>query len=354
MLRKPASIEPLSFLLGCERSGSTWLANILDAHAGVELLMEPFAPYASLFPGFPHRHVHVTERSPVLEQQVREGLRAALPIKYSLLYQPGRPVRLRSIDTTVTNAIDRMHRRLRGTSPMTALRWKLLNLNHSEIPAQLRVRKEWPPAHVVVKELRLNLKVPVLRGAFPDAKYIVIVRNPAAQLTSVRRWLEQGRLHELASALTTLADDVRQSPGLERYRAWLGDGGRDDMLVLWWFLNYETALTDLRRTNARVLLIRHEDIAAEPGPGADAVLSFLGLPPSDSVARYVHTSSDAEPRSSSPVDTFRRSAEHSRATIRDADRALVDRLRRVANELPCSEELRGYFGDSWTFSASNT
>ena len=348
------SIEPLSFLLGCERSGSTWLANILDAHAGVELLMEPFAPYASLFPGFPHRNVHVTESSPVLEQQVREGLRSALPIKYSLSYRPGRPVRLRSIDATVTSAFHRLHRRVRGTSPMPALRWELLNLNHSEIPAQLRVRKEWPPAHVVVKELRLNLKVPVLRGAFPDTRYVVIVRNPAAQLTSVRRWLEQGRLRELASALKTLANDVRQDPGLERYRSWLGDGGRDDLLVVWWFLNYETALADLRRTNARVLLLRHEDIAAEPVGGADALLSFLGLPPSDSVARYVRTSSDAEPRSTSPVDTFRKSAEHSLATIRGADPALVDRLRRVANELPCSEELRGYFGDPSTFLASST
>ena len=64
------------------------------------------------------------------------------------------------------------------------------------------------------------------------------------------------------------------------------------------------------------------------------------------MARYVLTSSDAEPRSSSPVDTFRKSAEHSRETIRAADRALVDRLRRVAHELPCSNELRGYFGDS--------
>ena len=39
------SMRPV-FILGCERSGSTWLGNIFDAHADVEFWMEPFADYA--------------------------------------------------------------------------------------------------------------------------------------------------------------------------------------------------------------------------------------------------------------------------------------------------------------------
>lgn len=335
--------EPIAFLLGCERSGSTWLANILDAHAGVELLMEPFAPYASIFPGFPHRHVHVANSSAELEESVRRGLRSALRMKYPLLYRPGRSPGLRTIDAGLVNSTHRVLQRLLGKAPLACQRWELLNLNHSEIPADLRVRKECPPSGFVVKELRLNLKVPVMRGAFPDARYVVIVRNPAAQLTSIRRWLEQGRLRELASSLKTLTDDVKQTPELRPYRAWLGAGDPDDVLVMWWFLNYETAISDLRRSQAPWVLIRHEDLAAEPAARTDALLSFLGLPASQSVAKYLERSTDADPRTSSPVDTFRKSAEHSRETIRAADRSLSDKLRRVAQELPCCEELRGYF-----------
>lgn len=46
-------------ILGCERSGSTWLANIFDSHPRVNLFMEPFAQYAGLFPGFPDRNVYL-------------------------------------------------------------------------------------------------------------------------------------------------------------------------------------------------------------------------------------------------------------------------------------------------------
>lgn len=335
--------EPVAFLLGCERSGSTWLANILDAHEGVELLMEPFAPYASIFPGFPHRHEHVASSTPALAQSVRQGLRATLPMKYPLLYRPGRPVGWRSVDGALIRGGHRAFQRLRLKAPLALPRWELLNLNQSEIPADLRARKQWPPQRFVVKELRLNLKVPVLADAFPDARYVVIVRHPAAQLTSTRKWLEQGRLQELAGALKTLASEVKQSPGLERYRAWLGNGDRDDLLVVWWFLNYETVLADLRRVNARSLLVRHEELAAAPADGSQALLAFLGLSASGSVERYVERTSTAEQRTSSPLDTFRKSAEHSRDTIRGADRGLVERLRRVANELPCCDELRGYF-----------
>ncbi len=335
--------EPVAFLLGCERSGSTWLANIIDAHEDVELLMEPFAPYAGIFPGFPHRHAHVVNSTPALEQSVCQGLCTTLPMKYPLFYRPGRPIGLRTIDGALIRTGRRAFQRLRLAAPPGLARWELLHLNQSEIPADLHARKHWPPARFVVKELRLNLKVPVLAGAFPDARYVVIVRHPAAQLTSTRKWLEQGRLQELAGALKTLAAEIKQSPELERYRPWIGSGDRDDLLVVWWFLNYETVLADLRRLNAAALLVRHEELADAPADGAKTILDFLGLSASRSVATYVERTSNAEQRSASPLDTFRKSAEHSRDTIRAADGALVDRLRRVANELPCSDELRGYF-----------
>lgn len=338
--------EPVAFLLGCERSGSTWLANIIDAHEGVELLMEPFAPYASIFPGFPHRHAHVENSTPALEQSVREGLRTTLSMKYPLFYRPGRAVGLRTIDGSLFRTGRRAFQRLRLNVPPALSRWELLNLNQSEIPADLRARKHWPPERFVVKELRLNLKVPVLAGAFPGARYVVIVRHPAAQITSTRKWLDQGRLQELAGALKTLAAEIKQSPDLERYRPWLESGDRDDLLVVWWFLNYETVLADLRRVNAAALLVRHEELAAAPAAGTRAILDFLGLGASRSVTTYVERTSNAEQRSDSPLDTFRKSAEHSRETIRAADRTLVDRLRRVANELPVCDELRGYFVES--------
>jgi hypothetical protein len=343
MMQPHAKMEPLTFLLGCERSGSTWLANIFDAHEDVELMMEPFAPHARLFPDFPPRHVRVAQSDPAIAELVRHGLESTLAKKYSLSYRPGRAVRLRTLDAALVHGIGRVRRRLGDTTPLWALRWELLNLNHAEIPPALHIRKHWPPAHFVVKELRVNLKVPVLRDAFPAARFVVIVRHPAAQLTSIRKWFEQGRLGELKASLAEFAHQVRTSAELEHYRPWLGTGERDDALVLWWFVNYETLLADLERSNARALVIRHENISAHPESSARALFEFLDLPISPSVEAFVQASSGADPRTSSPVDTFRRSGEHSRDSIRGADRTLGEKLLRVAQGLPCREELRGYF-----------
>ena len=75
------------FLLGCERSGSTWLANIFDAHPDVELWMEPFADYAELFPAVPDRNAWLGQATPALEVAIRQGyarlpgLKGLLPCK---------------------------------------------------------------------------------------------------------------------------------------------------------------------------------------------------------------------------------------------------------------------------------
>jgi hypothetical protein len=338
-----AAPNPLTFLLGCERSGSTWLANILDAHEAVELLMEPFAPYARLFPEFPERNQHVPHAPPELAQAVRRGLGGLLAKKYSLCYRPGRGLAWKSVDARLATTIRAGHQLLRLTPPLRLRQWELLNLNTSELPVSLQTRKRWPPRHTVLKELRLNLKVKVLVDAVPDARFLVIVRNPAAQLTSIQRMMGQGRLQELAAALKTLPAEVARDPSLARYRPWIGDGDATKVLVAWWFLNYETLLSDLDACRAPALLVRHEELSAQPYEGSEKVFAFLGLTMTPAIEAYLRTSTAEEPRSTSPLDTFRESARHSQATIRDADRTIVARLERVAAGLPCAPALHDYF-----------
>jgi hypothetical protein len=60
-------------ILGCERSGSTWLSNILDSHPHVEFIMEPFVPRASLFPGFPGRNTYLANASDEIVRLIKNG-----------------------------------------------------------------------------------------------------------------------------------------------------------------------------------------------------------------------------------------------------------------------------------------
>jgi hypothetical protein len=252
-------------------------------------------------------------------------------------------LRWKSIDALLAATIRAGHQRVRLTPPLAIRQWELLNLNTSELPASLQTPKQWPPRHYVLKELRLNLKVRVLLEAVPDARFLVIVRNPAAQLTSIRRMMKQGRLQELAAALRTLPADMVRDPGWRRYQPWVGDGGADELLAVWWFLNYETLLADLEATGAPRLLIHHEELSAQPRVWSEKVLAFLGLETTASIEKFLRTSTAEQARSDSPLDTFRDSARHSQTTIRDADRELAARLRRVAEGLPCTPALRDYF-----------
>jgi hypothetical protein len=90
-------------------------------------------------------------------------------------------------------------------------------------------------------------------------------------------------------------------------------------------------------------LIRHEELSTEPQAWSEKAFAFLGLSTSPSVEKFLRTSTAERPRSTSPVDTFRESAQHSHSTIRDADRGVAARLQRVAEGLPCAPTLRGYF-----------
>lgn len=339
------NLKPLTFLLGCERSGSTWLGNILDSHEEVEFLMEPFAPYANIFPGFPHRNLYIREPSADIEEILRQGMASLHPKKYPLMYRPGRSLQWQTADRYAMQTVRWAYTHLRGTEMLKYQQWALLNLNNSKVPLSMQIQKAWPPKNFVIKELRLNLQMRMLVKAIPYARFIVIIRNPSAQLTSVRRLLEQGSLQELGVTLKTLRSYVLNNEHLRRYRKWAQDGDLDDLLVLWWVLNYEMLISDLKECGVPLLLIRHEELSADPAKWSEKIFSFLGLSMGQSVEKFLHISTEMPQQSNSPVDTFRKSADHSNTTISNASPVLADKLQRLAEGLPCIEDLSMYFKD---------
>ena len=62
MRETPSLPESLIFILGIQRSCTTWLANIFISSPDVLLFMEPFSPPYGIFPDPPH-HFYFLERS---------------------------------------------------------------------------------------------------------------------------------------------------------------------------------------------------------------------------------------------------------------------------------------------------
>lgn len=308
------------FLLGGERCGSTWVANILDAHPDVELWMEPFADYAALFPGVPDRNVWVGEATPELQAAIREGFATLPGLKYPLFHCRGGSPRLLRAEQTLLRTARRwlrvgLHLNLRALA-----RYELLQLNAIDTPVGRLTRKRPAPPVEVTKELRLNFKVGLLRDCFPLARFVVVVRHPGAQVASILSWMRRGRLGELARALEAFAARLREQDRLAPFEKALTDlpAARtlEGRLVAWWGVSYSVLLGDLAACGARHRVLRHERLCEATSDEVAALLAFVGLPADPAVDRYLEWSSATEPQGGSPTETVRHSAESSRAAIR--------------------------------------
>jgi hypothetical protein len=325
------------FVLGCERSGSTWVANILDAHPDVELWMEPAADYAGLLPELADRNAWCGAPAAREVESLRAGLAGLARAKYPLLYRPGRWPGLRAVDTRAARAVRTACRRASRPTPAWVSRYELLNLHTSQIPARLQTRKHRAPRQVVVKELRLQLKANLVAAAFPAARAIVTLRDPVTQVASMVRLLGTGGLAELGRALHRFPDAVARQPRLrpwaELVRAAERAEGPAPRLALYWLVAYQTLLEDLEACGLPHRVVRHEVLSRDPEAGGAELLAWCGLPPSAEVMRYVRWSSATEAAEPAAVDTSR----HSKSVAERAQGAAPPELRaQVLEQLECA------------------
>lgn len=308
------------FLLGAERCGSTWVANILDAHPDVELWMEPFADYAGLFPAVPGRNVWLGEATPELEAAIREGFAALPGLKYPLFHRRGGSPRLQRAEQALLRTVQRWLRQGLHLNPRALARYELLQLNAIETPVGRLTRKRPAPLVEVTKELRLNFKAGLLRDCFPRARFVVVLRHPGAQVASILSWMGRGRLGELARALEAFGARLRGQDRLAPFERALTDlpAARtlEGTLVAWWGVSYSVLLGDLGARGAYHRVLRHERLCDATSDEVAALLAFVGLPADPAVDRYVDWSSATNPKGGSPTETVRHSAESSRAAIR--------------------------------------
>jgi hypothetical protein len=337
------------FLLGCERSGSTWLANIFDAHPDVELIMEPFADYARLFPAIPDRNSHVCAATRGHREELEAGYAQLTASKYPLLYRPGRPLWLRRAEQHAASAMRRASQRAFGRATLAQDRYQLLQINSTATPWSRLSRKQRRPAARITKELRLNFKAPLLHAAFPGSRFVVIIRHPGAQIASILRWMQRGHLKELGRALETfdarIAEQDRFATLAEACGGLAAGQTVEQRLARWWALNYTVLLEDLDRCGASYRVTRHDRLAEDPPAESARLLDFAGLDPSAAVDRYVAWSSHTAPRRFAPTETVRRSAESSAEAIHNVPTRVTKALACVAERLARAKLLHEQLAD---------
>lgn len=340
-----------AFILGCERSGSTWLSNVLDAHPDVEFFMEPFADYAGLFPGFPSRNLYLDHGCETLADIVSRGCDDLQRIKYLLFYKRTRSVSWKRVDRAVTRLLSDTGRWKTFNTPVRVKQCELLNLNLADVPIAWQVRKSRVPVVTILKELRLNFKVGLLQRVFPQSKYIIVVRHPGAQITSIMRLFRKGHLGELRRSLHALYAYLRESDRFDKYATYYKclddvDNVRE-MLLLWWLINYEVAIEECKRYKVDYRIAYNEKLSEAPEDTFREVFSFLELEyaqnVNDYVARSTQVSGDRRSTSDiSPVNTVRDSSKHSVDSIASIDDEMRLSISNLFEHFDVIDELERY------------
>lgn len=318
----------LLFILGVERSGSTWLANIVDASPAVELFMEPFAETPHLFDGFPDRLTYLEGGDALLEEKVRSQLSELREYKYHGFETRTSSPTVRNLNWALQNLLDRVTGAAGIAQIPARTRYRQLNLNRIDNPETTRFQKTDEPETIAYKELRLNFKVRFLRDLFPEARFLVIVRNPLAQVDSIMRLIDRGSLVQLEGALEALSESIRGTERFGDYSAALEDlvDDRFHRAVAYWFMNYSLMLEDLDATSAEYQIVRHETLSRSPLERARSIYRFAGLPFTDQTRAYVERSSSESTDSSSPTNTTRNSSEYVERRLRNISTERRDRF----------------------------
>ena len=310
-----------TFILGVERSGSTWLANLFDSHPATSVFLEPFAQTAHLFHGFPDRLTYLNRAGTVLRRQLRERL-AELPYYKNFgLERRNAPEWLKRLNWSTQSAVGKFLEWL-GTSTVGPSRaYRELNFNRAANPEVIGFEKLSPQTHFVIKEVRLNFKVGMLHQLVPDAQFVVIVRNPLSQVESILRQFQQDTLVFLRQFLTGFIEAIegqeRFSRFIEAFR--LLEDNLFSRALAYWFVNYAILLEDLKRTDASFCLVRHESLCDAPEARIQELFSWTDLCWAAQCGEYLRHSTQREPCTPNPTETSRQSRSYHLRALRRID-----------------------------------
>jgi hypothetical protein len=342
---------PTVFVLGCERCGSTWLSNVLDSSRNVEFFMEPFADYAKFFPGFPGRNLYVNQSDTLLMDILGRGYPRLKKAKYPLFYNRRKKRYWKKVDKIIVDLLGFLCKWSGIGTSLRIKQYELLNLNLKDIPIDFLGGKSERSTLTVIKELRMNFKIALLQAAFTEAKYIIVVRHPGAQVVSIMRLFSRGRLDELRRSLLTLSSHLSSSSRFEKYSDYFqcleSQSDLQGMLLFWWLVNYETVIEDCKRYNLDYRVVYNDSLSEDPESGFREIFSYLELEYSKEVSAFIAYSTqgsnlDWDEASLSPVSTVRDSSSYSSESISNIDDQMKVNISDMYKRFDVCDELRRY------------
>lgn len=327
--------RPLVFLLGTQRSGTTWLANIFDSHPECLHYYEPFAPDYRLFPYFPHEFRHVALPATELAGRLRADL-PHLVSHRSKLFDPIHFTRRQfEIEASLMRNLERYgYRRYHIAMLRFAAQFNLLHLNRiGQQPIAFFEKSDI--RLTAIKEVRLYLKVPFLAEALEHARFVHVMRHPAAVVSSMEHQMKQGRLIEIKAHIGRFVSEIRAQESLAHHEPVLArvrEGNRADALAAYWRVANEQLEHDLASLPRRSLSLVYEQIASDPLARVERMFAWCGLSMSDATDAYVRASSTSRTDRRTALDTNRVSATYYRDWVAKVSPEVLASVERVCGD----------------------
>ncbi len=338
--------HPIVFLLGTQRSGTTWLANIFDSHPECLHYYEPFAPAYGLFPYFPHEFRRVAGPNAALDARLREDL-PRLVSHRSKLFDPVYATRQQfEFEARVMGKLETAYRRLHLSPLRFAAQFNLLHLNRlGQKPVAFFDKTDI--RITAIKEVRLYFKSALLAHTWPDAKFVHVVRHPAAVVSSMVQQMAQGKLIEINAHIDGFVAELRTQEALSNHDAVLArvrPSHRTDALAAYWRVANEELERDLAAMPSRSLVLTYEDLATDPLARVGEMFAWCGLSMSDATHAYVRASSTSKTDRRTELDTNRVSATYYRDWVARVSPEVLSSVDRVCGDSPLMQRFAPFYG----------
>lgn len=298
-------LENLILVVGAPRSGTTWLAKILDSHPDTLYRHEPDEVIAS------PATLDATEVLPLLR---------AWSLDRSLRTTTKRPFFQKSWQSPVQRMLRAgLAYGLSAATRVPGLRSVLRAATLGDFGNSDRAR-------LVIKTVRWSEGVGTVARALPGSRVVVILRNPCGQIHSVMRGVQQRRF-ELRESGAMPLDQERAMAVAATY----GVGDAEFLklppaaMYAWGWVAFNEAVVRTIADLPNVRVVLYEELCARPEAVSRDVLGFADLPWDHQTADFVARSSRG-PGEGGYYDVFQNAAQAAtrwRAELSTQDKAAI-------------------------------
>lgn len=299
-------IETVTLVLGAPRSGTTWLAKILDSHPDVLYRHEPDELHRPVAGLSPRRQIEtwLAERRPRAA-----GKRPFFPKSWM-------PPSLAAVRNAIAWSVH-------GAGRLPGVGRAISHVNLPDFLDQHQAER----VHGVIK--LVGWDATTVARALPRSRSLFILRHPCGQVASVMKGAAHGRFGS-SGADSEAPFDFDRAALFAKARGVpeaafhsLPDAAK----YAWCWIAFNEPVLGRVNGMSNVRLVLYEDLCSRPEPLARELLRFVGLPWHDQTARFIQGSTHHAGRSAKDYYAVLRSstatADRWRTTMPEPDQEAV-------------------------------